>query len=277
VLREFFETRMREGRQVLGFSASESLMNAATAAGASATQITAEPELDPAAWSPKGGSGKKLRQYVRRLRAAGYSVFMLPSRTPLIPPDFRASADALLEEWKNSVSSGAHILEVDPWLRCAEKRYFAVYDPKNGRRFLGLLIAHPVYGRHGWHLCHIAHAPDAPKGISELLIMEAIERFAAEGVHYVTLGPCAIPQARRFVGLEGVRRFLVRRVYGLVAKVGGYAERAQFYRKVLAAPWQPRYMLFYPSKAILRPLRALLRVTHVTEGGRVEVDETPSR
>lgn len=274
VLREFFETRAREGRQVLGFSASESLMRAATAAGASAAQITAEPELDPVEWSPRGRSGKKLRQYVRRLRAAGYSVFMLPARTPLIPPEFRASADALLKDWKRNLSSRAHILEVDPWLRCAEKRYFAVYDPKDGRHFLGLLIAHPVYGRHGWHLCHIAHAPDAPKGISEMLMMGAIERFAAEGVHYVTLGPCAIPEARRFVGLAGIRRFLVRDLYGLVAKRGRYAKRAEFYRKVLATPWQPRFMLFYPSKALVRPLHALLRVTHVTEGGQVEVDDS---
>ena len=267
VLREFFETRARGGREVLGFSASESLMQAAVAAGAAATQITAEPELDPVTWAPRGGSAKKLRQYVRRLHTAGYSVSALPPRTAVVPSEFRTAADALLDEWKASLADQAHILDLEPWLRAAEKRYFAVIDPRNRQRFLGLLIAHPVYARKGWHLCHIAHAPDAPKGIAELMVMSAIETFAAEGVRYVTFGPCAIAKARHFIRITGVRRFLFRRVYKLLARRGGYAERAEFYRKVQAAPWQPRFMFFYPPKALLRPLLALLRVTHVADSG----------
>jgi len=274
VLSEFFQTREREGRQVLGFSTSEDLMHAAVAAGASATQLTAEPELDPTSWSPKGGSAKKLRQYVRRLRAQGYTVWALPPRTAVVPPEFREPAETLLAKWATALEDHAHILELEPWLRAEEKRYFAVLDPHDCQRFLALLIAHPVYSRQGWHLCHIARAPDAPKGVTELVVTGAIEAFATEGVHYVTFGPCAVPRAQRFVGMNGVRRFLFRRIYRMVAKRGSYAERAEFYRKVQAEDWQPRFMFFYPPTALVRPLLALLQVTHVAEGA--DFAETPA-
>jgi lysylphosphatidylglycerol synthetase-like protein (DUF2156 family) len=267
VLAEFFQARESTGRRVLGFSTSEEMMRAAVAAGASATQLTAEPQLDPMTWAPSGGSAKKLRQYVRRLRAQGYTVSALPARNAIIPPEFRAPAEALLAEWKSHLTDRAHILELEPWLRAEEKRYFAVADPGDPQRFLALLIAQPVYAKRGWHLCHIAHSPDAPKGITELVVTAAIEAFAAEGVHYVTFGPCAAPKARRFVGINGVRRFLFRRIYNTVAKHGGYAERAEFYRKMHADAWQPRFMFFYPPTALVRPLIALMQVTHVMESG----------
>ena len=268
VLGEFFQARESTGRQVLGFSTSEELMRAAVAAGASATQLTAEPQLDPTTWTPSGGSAKKLRQYVRRLRAQGYTVWALPPRSATVPPEFRAPAEALLAEWKSHLTDRAHILELEPWLKAEEKRYFAVADPNDRRRFLALLIGQPVYAKHGWHLCHIAHAPDAPKGATELVVTGAIEAFAAEGVHYVTFGPCAAPKARRFIGISGVRRFLLRRIYNTVARYGGYAERAEFYRKMHADTWQPRFMFFYPPTALVRPLIALMQVTHVMEAAR---------
>ena len=264
VVAEFLASRQQAGRRVLGFCASEAFARAAVAAGAAAAQMTSEPELDPATYEPVGGSAKKLRVYVRRLRRQGIEATGLPAGTAQVPAEFRRDADALIDLWRRrAVGRAAHILEVDPWLRAAEKRYFAVYDPKTTDRMWSLLIAHPVYPLDGWHLCHLIRDPEAPKGVTELVVMSAIETLGDEGVRYATFGPFASPRAGEFLGFGRIAEGLVRRAYDFAATTGGYGSSVEFYRKVQAGPWRPRYMIIFPRRAVVRCYYALLRLSHV--------------
>jgi lysylphosphatidylglycerol synthetase-like protein (DUF2156 family) len=264
VVREFLEARRRSRRLVLGFLASEAFARAAVAAGASAAQLTAEPEIDPATYEPTGGSAKKFRVYVRRLRRQGIEASSLPSRTARVPEEFRSAAEALVQRWMaRGVARGAHLLEVDAWRLAQEKRYFAVFDPKAPERMWSLLIAHPVYGLDGWHLCHIVRDPDAPKGVAELAVWHAIETFGEEGVRYATFGPFADPRPGEFVGMGRVARGFWGRAYNAASVFGGYANSIEFYRKVQAGPWRPRWMIFYPRRKVMRNFVAAMRVTHV--------------
>ena len=191
VTREFIESRRALGRRVVGFCASEEFARAAVEAGGAAAQITAEPEIDPLTYEPAGGSAKKLRAYARRLERAGVrGVALMPGEVASLP-EFRRSAEALVRSWKERARhTAAHILDLDPWQRAAEKRYFAVFDPKQGDTMWSLLIAHPVHAQEGgWHLCHLMRHPDAPKGVNELAVLTAIEALGDAGSRYATFGP----------------------------------------------------------------------------------------
>lgn len=264
VVDEFLRERRRAGRLVLGFLTSRDFALAAVAAGASAVQLAAEPEIDPVTYEPRGGSAKKFRVYVRRMERRGIDVIGLPPRTRAVPARFRLAAERLIKDWMAyGVSRKAHLLEIDPWRRGEEKRYFAVYDPERRDYMWALAIAHPVYAQNGWHLCHLVRSPDAPQGAVELIVMRAIEAFRKESVRYMTLGPYAETSVGEYMNVGPVGRWMFDRAYALTASLGGHARSLEFYRKVHSGPWQPRYLIFHPHGAYLRTLRAAMQVSHV--------------
>lgn len=263
VTHEFLAARRAAKRCVIGFCASEAFAQAAVEAGGGAAQITAEPELDPLSYEPIGGSAKKLRAYARRLRRSGMQVASLGPGAR-VPTEFAAPADALIERWKRlAVRNVPHILEVEPWRLACEKRYFAVFDPKSADRMWSLLIAHPVYAFDGWHLCHLVRDPDAPKGVTELAVLAAIEQLGDEGVRYATFGPYAAPRVGEFRGFGRLAELAMRCVYRLAAATSGFDASGEFYRKVQADPWRPRYLVIHPSGAVSRGIYAMMRLSHV--------------
>jgi phosphatidylglycerol lysyltransferase len=263
VTREFVESRAALRRRVVGFCATEEFARAAAALGAAAAQITAEPELDPVSYEPVGGSAKKLRVYARRLMRSGVQGVALARSAPS-DPEFRRAAEGIVAAWKERArGTSAHILEIDLWQRAAEKRFFAVFDPKSSDRLWSLLVAHPVYGYDGWHLCHLMRHPDAPKGVNELVVLTALDALGDEGVRYATFGPYAVPRAGEFIGFGPRAERAVRWAYHVAATRIGYGSSVEFYRKIQAGPWRPRYLVVWPRRALLRGFYTMTRLAHV--------------
>jgi lysylphosphatidylglycerol synthetase-like protein (DUF2156 family) len=264
VTREFLDTRTALRRRVVGFCASEEFARAAAAHGAAAAQITGEPEIDPATYEPVGGSAKKLRVYARRLLRAGVQGMALPPGTHRFDPSFQRAAEEIVTAWKQRArGTSAHIMEIDLWKRAAEKRYFAVCDPKSSDRLWSLIVAHPVYANEGFHLCHLMRHPDAPKGVNELAVLTAIEKLGDEGVRYATFGPYAVPYAGEFIGFGPRAERVVRWAYDIAATQIGYGSSVEFYRKIQAGPWRPRYLVIWPRRALVRGFYTMTRLAHV--------------
>lgn len=264
VVHEFLDSRAALRRGVVGFCASEAFARAAAEKGAAAAQITGEPELDPVSYEPIGGSAKKLRVYARRLMRSGVTGTVLPADPAHLPREFRRAAESLVTEWKErSRNTQAHILEIDLWRRADEKRFFAVFDPKSSDTIWSLLVAHPVYGNEGWHFCHLMRHPDAPKGVNELVVLTAIEALGDEGVRYATFGPYAVPEAGEFIGFGRLAERIVRRLYDIAAKRIGYGSSVEFYRKIVSGPWQPRFLVIWPRRSLVRGFYTMTRLAHV--------------
>jgi len=262
VCREYFSDRIARRRAVLGFSVPRSFAEAAVEAGAAAVQFTAEPELDPAHYKPSGKHAKKLRSYVKRLRLAG--VEGVEAEKAASSAAFRNSADHLIDTWlAHGPPRNSHLLEVDPWIGSEHKRYFAVPNPEEPNQLWSLLIAHPIWARSGWHLCHLMHAPEAPRGVNELAVLTAIERLGEEGCRYATFGPFSSPTAGNFLGFGRIWHPLLKYIYDTVARRVGYAHTLEFYEKVQAPPWADRYMVMTPRHFPVRALGALMELTHV--------------
>ena len=258
VTHEFIETRAALRRRVVGFCATEAFARAAAA------QITAEPELDPVSYEPVGGSAKKLRAYARRLMRSGVRGMAIPAGTKRFDPEFQRAAEAIVTAWKDrSRGTSAHILEIDLWKRAEEKRYFAVCDPKSSDRLWSLLVAHPVPGNEGWHLCHLMRHPDAPKGVNELAVLTAIEALGDAGSRYATFGPYPVPRAGEFIGFGPRAERVVRWAYHIAADRIGYGSSVEFYRKIQAGPWRPRYLVVWPKRALVRGFYAMTRLANV--------------
>ncbi len=279
VAREFLSARRAAHRPLLGFATSREFALACVDAGCAAVQLTAEPEIDPLHYAPTGKHAKKLRSHVHKLERAGVDATALPAGTAEVPTEFRIAAERLVADWlAHGPPREAHLLEVDPWVRTADKRYFAVPDPADPARLLSLLIAHPIYGRGGWHFCHLIHASEALRGANELNVLRAVEALAAEGCSYVTFGPFAAPSAGEFHGFGGVWRPLIRTFYDRVALRAGYADTLAFYEKIKAPPFTPRFMVMAPRHFPLRAMLALSQVTHVlgTHGRHPTAGHVPS-
>jgi phosphatidylglycerol lysyltransferase len=280
VTHEFLASRGALRRKVVGFCASEEFARAAAACGAAAAQITAEPELDPLTYEPVGGSAKKLRAYARRLMRAGVQGVALPGGSAHSDPSFRSAAEGIVAAWKDRARhTSAHILEIDLWARAEEKRFFAVFDPKSSDTLWSLLVAHPVPGNEGYHLCHLMRHPDAPKGTNELVVLTAIETLGDEGVRYATFGPYAVPFAGEFIGFGRLAERIVRFLYQVVASWIGYGSSVEFYRKVQSGPWRPRFLVIWPRRSLVRGFYTMTRLAHVfgfLEGkGRERAQDQP--
>ena len=278
VAREYMADRIAQRQAVLGFSWPLDLAEAAVEVGAGAAQWTAEPELDPVHYKPSGKHAKKLRAYVRKLKSHGVKAKEITQSIARAGVD-RAATERLVADWlQHGPPRGSHLLEVEPWVRFEDKRFFGVLDPEREDRLWSVLIAHPIWGRQGWHLCHLMHDHQAPRGVNELAVLTAVETFAAEGCGYTTFGPFASPEAGPFLGFGSVLKPFLRRVYDAVATRGGYTHTLEFYEKVQAHPWADRYMVVTRKHFPLRPLRALLDLTHAlgTHGRHPIVGHTPS-
>jgi len=279
VYREYFGDRIAKRRPVLGFSVPQSFAEAAVEVGAAAAQWTAEPELDPLNYSPTGKHAKKLRSYVKKLRAQGVEGVAVPMRESGPEPSFAGAAERLISDWlAHGPPRGSHLLEVNPWIHASEKRFFAVPNPNEPGKLWSLLIAHPIWARAGWHFAHLIHDHEAPRGVNELAVLTAIEAVAGDGCRYATFGPFASPQAGPFLGFGRIWHPILRRVYNSVAKSSGYTHTLEFYDKIQAHPWADRYMAVTPKHFPLRPLRALLDLTHAlgTHGRHPIIGHTPS-
>jgi len=191
-----------------------------------------------------------------RRRSRGAPPGVLPE------PGFRRAAEALAAAWRRAAPARAYLLELDPWRRAPEKRYFAVSDPKDSDALWSLLVAHPVYGLEGWHLCHLIRHPNAPRGVAELVVASAIETLGDEGVRYATFGPVALPHAVDPRGFGPATRLALRAGNRLASRALGHTRAAQFPRKIQPGPWPLRYMLVFPRHSVASAGLAMLRLAH---------------
>jgi phosphatidylglycerol lysyltransferase len=194
---------------------------------------------------------------------AGVQAVAMPAGAHL-PAEFCAAAEATVAAWKaRARGTSAHILEIDLWKRATEKRYFAVFDPKDGDKLWSLLVAHPVPANEGFHLCHLTRHPDAPKGVNELVVLKAIEQLGDEGVRYATFGPYAVPVAGEFIGFGRTAERVVRFAYHVAATRIGYGSSVEFYHKVVSGPWRPRFLVVWPRRALIRGFYTMTRLANV--------------
>jgi len=204
-------------------------------------------------WKPAGNRGKKVRAGVNQARKAG---IVVERYDPLSNRDkrTRAEIEELCQAWINTreVDALGWLLELDPFKLAEYKRYFLA-RAANGH-LEGMLACCPIPARNGWYLEDLIRRPGADRGVSELLIVEALRSFAAEGAELATLAtsPLAgIEPAEVDPGFKFLAR-LLRLIYEHLDAFYHFKALHRFKAKFAPSFVEHEFVAIYPPRIRLR-------------------------
>lgn len=255
----FAAAMQAEGRGVCAVAVSEETARAAMAVGYSAFKIGEQPRFDLATWrQPRGNRGKKLRWAVNHARAAAVEVdeYRIADGR-----DTRLDADiaVVLAGWRAGLDrpEPQSFMRTEPFQAAESKRLFIAR--RGGRAEAFLACAH-LPAANAWYLEDVVRIPDSVNGATELLVVEALRRFAAEGAASASFALVPMRHVdqqldRRSAVLGRILSVVIRgfdRRYGFRA-IARYEERFE------PSEWLPRYILFRPALPRPAVIRAAVR------------------
>lgn len=211
-------------------------------------------------FSYRGTPKMKLRNKIKRARAAGLDVLEVGVSLPRTPETF-AALEAISQAWlaaKRKKEIAFMVGELGG-PEHTERRIFVARDTT--QRCIGFITYVPVWGRHPGYLHDLTRRrPDAPPGTMEVINATALDQFRDEGVPhlhfgftpFITDGPEPASASR-----------LLTRAIGLLARHGRsiYPADAQVRYKRKWGPQiiEPEYLAGRPFSA--RGVFDLLRLT----------------
>lgn len=90
------------------------------------------------------------------------------------------------------------------------KRWF--YAEQNGE-LIGLVVLNEIQARNGWLLNNVMLAANAPRGLSEFLIISVMQTLENENCHYLLVGPVPAKQLGKIKGINKVVELMARGVF----------------------------------------------------------------
>ncbi|MBL8740037.1 MAG: DUF2156 domain-containing protein, partial [Myxococcales bacterium] len=181
----FERAAARAGRRACFFAVEERMIRAADLR---AMPIGEQPSWSPERWPSVVASSRNLREQLRRARAKGV-VVREATATEIADPasPLRARVDALIDSWLASrkMAPMGFLVNVEPFAFPEERLYLVA---EQGGELMGILVAVPVFTRRGLLFEDLLRSPRAPNGTVELLVDAGMQRAAARGLAYVTLG-----------------------------------------------------------------------------------------
>ena len=150
-----------------------------------AIKVGAAPYFDLQSWNPRGECAKKLRAGVNQARRAGVEI---QEETESIDDTIRSETAQLCLRWlgsRRAATTFGWLIALDPFLHVEHKRYFTA---RADGKLVGFLAISPIPLRKGWYLEDVIREPNAPSGMSTLLVAEALRALKNEGAILATLG-----------------------------------------------------------------------------------------
>ena len=118
----------------------------------------------------------------------------------------------------------------------------------------------PIFGSEhawGWAVDLMRRAPDAPRGVMELLMVRAVERFRARGANVVSLGLVAMADTKQEMSTR--QQQFARLVSEQMRLLKTHRSLFHFKQKFHPC-WESRYVVISSTLALPRTALALLRV-----------------
>jgi phosphatidylglycerol lysyltransferase len=183
--RAFAASARAAGRRVVWFGAERVLE------GYPALRVGALPEWSPSNWTATLRGHRRLREQLRRARAAGVTVAPVSPAAVVPGRQLRAEIDAVAAAWlaRRHLEPMQFLVALDLWQEPVAHRYFVAC---RNQRVVGFLSLVPIPARAGWLFQHLIRSADAPNGTSELLVDLAMRALDDEGATLATLGLCPL-------------------------------------------------------------------------------------
>lgn len=139
------------------------------------------------------------------------------------------------------------------------KRYF--YAQKEGK-IIGLLMLNALHEKEGWMLNNTMIAKSTPNGLSELMVMKALQTTAAEGCHYIAIGPLVANQLGNIVGMDKFRATLIRGLFKFL-KVIFHLDRQRTFWSKFPYSLEGCYIIFPKNNLGFKSIKAILQAFNV--------------
>ena len=235
-VRAFAEVR---GLKLSVLGASEQLREAWEGAGLRSFYIGDEAVIDTGAFSLDGRPIRKVRQSVTRLAKSGYDTSL--GRLGDLGERQLGELERVSEQWRAGKPERGFSMALDS-LRGSHLDDTLVLEARDGEgRLRGFLHFVPVYGRRAMSLSFMRREHDTPNGLTEFMVVRAIEALRERGVEELSLNFAAF--ARLMHSPSGpFERFLGR----LAAVFNPYFQIESLYRfnAKFFPRWEPRYLLY---------------------------------
>ena len=179
-----------------------------------------------------------MRQSVSRLEKAGYSTSL--AELSKLPDETFAELERVTDTWLAGAPERGFSMAMDSLRNphCAETLVLTALDEDGAVG--GFLQFVPTSGRHAVSLSLMRRRPDAPNGLTEFMIVQAIEALRARGVDEVSLNFAA------FARLLREPAGLLERVAGRLIALGDtwfQIERLYRFNAKFFPRWEPRYLM----------------------------------
>ncbi len=256
-LREFARFCAERDWEMVFWQVRAELLPLYSAFGLQALKIGEEAVLETATFNLSGGAIQNVRASMRHAEKAGLRARFfqgLPEEPAMRGQLERISADWLAEKGgaEMGFSMGRFAEQDQPEVTTA-----VALDERG--RVHGFLTFVPVYGRQGWSLDLMRRSEQAVPGVTELLIVRAVEYFRAQGAEMVSLGlaPQANTCEEQGSALEQAIGYLTRRIGGLSKARSLFSFKRKFQPR-----WESRYLI-YPGTLSLPLVGLALLRAHV--------------
>jgi lysyl-tRNA synthetase class 2 len=245
----------RRGLKVGVVGASQRTLGLFAGAGLRALYVGDEAIVETAEFSLEGRAIRKVRQSVSRLEKAGYGVALDESGS--VGETARAELERLAAEWRRGAAERGFSMALDSLHgdQHAETLLVVARDARGAAR--GFIQFVPTYGRPAVSLSMMRRDRTTPNGLTEFMIVRAIELLRERGVAEVSLNFAAF--ARWLHDPQG----RCERLFGrLVSHANPYFQIESLYSfsAKFGPRWEPRYLLYERLRDLPRTALATLWV-----------------
>jgi lysyl-tRNA synthetase, class II len=209
------------------------------AAGLRGIYIGDEAIVDTAAFSVEGRGIRKVRQSVTRLEKGGYEARVAPLGE--LGEDVLAELESVGNDWRRGAPERGFSMAMDSLRNPQCEKTLVVYAADSSGRVGGFLQFVPTYGRDAVSLSLMRRRHDTPNGLTEFMIVKAIEALRDRGVAEVSLNFAAF--ARLFRAPDGVLERTAARVIGF-GDTWFQLERLYRFNAKFFPRWEPRYFMY---------------------------------
>jgi lysylphosphatidylglycerol synthetase-like protein (DUF2156 family) len=171
-------------------------------------------------------------------------------------PALENAIDQVKVEWLNSRQGlQVHISNVYLFTDCLGKRWFYA---KLDNKVIGVIALNHLQARNGWLLNHLMVVPDAPNGVSELLMATALETLEKEGCPFASIGSIASSKLGEIRGLSALTTSMTRVIFKIASKIIHLKGLNTFWGKFYPQS-EPSYLIFSRKRIGIRELLSLKR------------------
>jgi lysylphosphatidylglycerol synthetase-like protein (DUF2156 family) len=243
---EFRRESDREGRGVVYAAASESFAARCIARGYTAVEFGEEIVLDPKVDRSATNVSRELRKKIQRAEREGLSIF---EHTRGGDAEVAAGIENVGRAWLAARHGPqAFVTPIDRlvpelWRRC----FVAVQQG----RVVGVVSLVRMDAKDGWAVQHLLHAPEAPVGTSEALVIHSLRVLGDEGAESVSFGTSPLARLGRMHGIGPIGTACARFIFDTAGRMFHLEHISRFREKFVVARRDPNFILFYPRFALL--------------------------